>query len=300
MPAPRYESEQSVGERSPEALAARPLAQAMVEPRDDRLHVHIEVVAGNEIGAEKALPFEGKPMNRGEHGADSAANLNQGVRRQIRRQRVEPLAFDPLHERERQAEVGSASPLARTAGTGTLRRRMTSSAISFAACCWIALPIAQQDRAGAFRAEQLQPEIGVGEAAEGPLHLDDFGFRKGPAGQRLDARPARLENRLRAAPFLTQRLRSAASISSHLCSLSLPRFAPSVGIVAGFFREADRHAGQIEGLAQPVDEEALVALRDVVELIAEQHEVTAAAPSAASCSGFSRAGRTRRAAASSR
>ncbi len=44
-----------------------------------------------------------------------------------------------------------------------------------------------------------------------------------------------------------------------VANLALARFAAGIGVVAGLLREADRHARQIKGLAQPIDEETLIA-----------------------------------------
>src|SRR5260370_23718963 len=43
-------------------------------------------------------------------------------------------------------------------------------------------------------------------------------------------------------------------------------------LAARTHREADRHAEEAKGLAQPIDEIALVAFGDVLDRIAEQHE----------------------------
>src|SRR5580704_11124199 len=65
------------------------------------------------------------------------------------------------------------------------------------------------------------------------------------------------------------RCRESRSASPSL----LPRSLPRVGIVAGFFRDADGDARQIEGLAQAIGEKAFVTRGQSVELIAEKDEV---------------------------
>ncbi len=75
MPRRATKAIERVGQIGAEALAAWPFAQTMIEPGEDAFDIHVEAVAGNEIGAEKALPVEGEPVDRGERAADAAADL---------------------------------------------------------------------------------------------------------------------------------------------------------------------------------------------------------------------------------
>ena len=78
MPFPRDESVKGLGQSGAEARASGPFAQTMVEPGEDPSHVHVEVIARNEIGAEKTLSFKGEAMDRGERAADARGRHPSG------------------------------------------------------------------------------------------------------------------------------------------------------------------------------------------------------------------------------
>src|SRR3984893_7285097 len=67
--------------------------------------------------------------------------------------------------------------------------------------------------------------------------------------------------------------KSRCGVSRSATPSPLPRSLPRVGIVAGFFRDADGDARQIEGLAQAIGEKALVTRGQSIELIAEKDEI---------------------------
>ena len=171
--------------------------------------VHVETVAGNEIGAEKALSVEGEPVDRGERAADAAADLLQRGRRKARGQRVKPFAVDPLHECEGQAEIRVGVAAGEHGWNRHARADEGEQRDLLRSLLLVPLPIAQQDRTGAVRAGQFEPEIGVGETAERLLHRDEPAVREGAPHERFDAGAARLKDRLRPAPFVTQRSRPA-------------------------------------------------------------------------------------------
>src|SRR5271165_3322551 len=133
----------------------------MVEPGQHSGRLHIEGIARDETGPKKPLEVEAKAVDRGERRADLAAELDHPPRVKARRESLQRLTLDPLHEGVGQAEIGigaSAHENGRNryaaADEGEQRNLLGRLML-------VALPITQQHMALALGAEELQLEIGV-------------------------------------------------------------------------------------------------------------------------------------------
>ncbi len=142
MPLSRNESVKRLGKSGAEARAAGPFAQTMVEPEDDPFHVHVEVVAGREIGrknpASRRRIRELRRARRQRCGRHRSGRLAQGGAP------ASDDAIDPLHECVRKAEIG----IGVTAGEhGRNRHARTDEGQKrdlFCGLLLVPLPIAQQ------------------------------------------------------------------------------------------------------------------------------------------------------------